>query len=114
MADKAKPDIPLILGGKKRSIRFDLNAMCAFEGATGQNVFDGTFSGANLSATNIRAMLWACLSHDSDTLTIEQVGAWIGPQNMAEVARKLRQAFTVAMPESAGEPAPLAARPRPG
>ena len=73
---------------KPRSLRFDLNAMAAYEDATGKSAFA---IGDNISATSIRALLWACLIHEDDTLTIEQVGRLIHTGNMQEITTKINK-----------------------
>lgn len=104
--NKARPDVTIILD-KPRTLRFTLNAMCAFEEATGKNIFSNALN--NLSAKEIRALLWACLTDEDPTLTIEQVGGLITLDNMTEVAEKLNEALAVAMPDKeAKETPPLA------
>lgn len=73
---------------KPRSLRFDLNAMAAYEDATGKSAFA---IGDNISATSIRALLWASLIHDDKTLTLEQVGSLIHTGNMTEITSKINQ-----------------------
>lgn len=98
--NKATPRVKVLLD-KERTIVFDLNAMVRFEEATGKNLFDGSITETSLtSAKDMRALLWACLSHDEDNLTLEQVGAMINMQNMVELQGKLNEAIDVAMPEA--------------
>ena len=73
---------------KPRSLRFDLNSMAAYEDATGKSAFA---IGDNISATSIRALLWACLIHEDDTLTIEQVGRLIHTGNMQDITTKINK-----------------------
>ena len=73
---------------KPRSLRFDLNAMAAYEDATGKSAFA---IGDNISATSIRALLWASLIHEDKTLTLEQVGSLIDTGNMTEITSKINQ-----------------------
>ena len=107
MPNKAKPLIPIELD-KKRNLMLDLNAMVNFEEATGKNVLQGD-SLNNLSAKDLRALLWACLLHEDKDLTLEQVGGMIHSGNMEAVANKLTAAWEVAMPEESGDP--LAGKP---
>ena len=94
--NKAKPEVKIQLD-KERTIRFDLNAMSNFEKVTGRNILTNALE--NLSANEIRALLWACLTDEDPSLTIEQVGKFVTLENMTEVAEKLNEAFTVAMPD---------------
>lgn len=77
-----------ILLDKEREIVFDLNAMCRYEEATGKNAFEGM---QNLKASDLRALLWACL-HDKK-LTLEDVGAMITADNMGQISEALTLAF---------------------
>jgi len=106
--NKARPDIKIDLD-RERSMCLDLNAMCEFEKVTGKSLTDGSFSGTNMSASDIRAMLWACLLGDDSELTLEQVGSLISVENIADVAMKLNKAFEVAVPRAerkSGRPLP--------
>lgn len=73
---------------KPRKMKLDLNAMAAYEETTGKSAFD---IGKNVSATNIRALLWAALIHEDDTLTIKDVGALLHMGNMQAVSEKITQ-----------------------
>lgn len=95
---KARPDVKIMLD-KERILCLDLNAMCEFEIVTGKNLFDGSFRGDDLSARDMRALLWSCLLGDDPTLTLKQVGSMISIDNMSEVASRLNEAYDVAVPE---------------
>ena len=106
--NKAKPGVRITLD-KERTLLFDLNAMVAFEEAAGKGLFDGSFDYNDMSLKEIRAMLWVCLLHEDDSLTVKQVGSWVTVSNMVKITSQLTKAFEVAMPESEGEEtAPLA------
>ncbi|MFA5439638.1 hypothetical protein [Dehalococcoides sp.] len=92
-------NIPITLD-KVRNLRLDLNAMVAFEEATGKSVFK---IGADMSARDIRALLWACLRHEDKGLTLEAVGQMVTSQNIPELNARLVEAFNAAMPEAEGE-----------
>lgn len=106
--NKARPDVKIMLD-RERTLRLDLNAMISYEDATKKSLFDGSFQGANFSAKDMRAMLWACLLHDDPTLTLEIVGSLISVDNMTDVASKLNETFEVAVPKAkrkSGRPLP--------
>ncbi len=104
-SNKARPSATIMLD-RERTLRFDLNAMAAFEEATGDNLFNGTFQLGNLSARGIRAMLWACLLSDDEALTIQQVGSLITTDNMGEITQALLRSFEVAAPPESDRPLP--------
>jgi len=112
--NKAKPGVKITLD-KERTLKLDLNAMAAFEEATGKSLMDGKFHGSNMTPKDLRAMLWACLLHEDETVTEKQVGSWVTVTNLMEVTGKLNEAFEVDMPESEGkETVPLAETPPSG
>lgn len=115
MKNKTRPDIPIEIGGKKRHLRFDLNAMAEFEEATGTPL-----TGENISkvmsqggAKALRALLWACLLHEDENLTLKEVGSWVNLKDINELPGKILEAFEAAMPEpeeGAQGKAPLAGK----
>ena len=73
---------------KVRSLRFDLNAMAAYEDVTGKSAFA---IGDDINAKSIRALLWACLIHEDYKLKIEDVGAMIHTGNMQEITTRINE-----------------------
>jgi len=105
MSSKVNPKVPIQLD-KKRHLLFNLNAMVAFQEATGKNLFSRQVAESlaqEMNPADLRAMLWACLLHEDSELTLEQVGSWINPNNMTEIATTLIEAWETASPESEGE-----------
>lgn len=99
--EMVRPEVEVELGGKVRRLRMDLNAMCCFQEVTGKNLFDSEVASSisrGMTPADLRALLWACLVHEDKKLTIEQVGGWIGSDNMLEVAQGLSGAFANSMP----------------
>lgn len=112
--NKVNPGVKITLD-KERTLKLDLNAMVSFEEATGVSLMRGTFKSSKMSPRELRAMLWACLLHEDEALTEQQVGSWITVGNLMEITGKLNEAFEVSMPESEGkQPVPLAKKPRRG
>lgn len=112
--NKTKPEVKIVLD-KERALKFDLNAMVAFEEATSKSLMNGTFDSKKMSTRDLRAMLWACLIHEDDALTEKHVGSLITPDNMLEITSALNEAFEVAMPESEDKKTPpLAEKPSGG
>ena len=111
--EKVLPTVDIELGGKARHLRMTLGAMARFEKATGLNMFalGDNWCG---SATEMQALLWACLVADEPTLTPEAVGDWVDAQSIESVTNALMKAWGVASAE--GEQAdPLAnEKPPPG
>ena len=88
--------------------RAEITGMANFEEATGQSLFDSGLHVGNMTAKALRALLWACLLHDDPSLTLEQVGALVTPENMTRISEELNTAFEVAVPDerTSGRPLP--------
>jgi len=112
MPSKTNPEIPINLD-KLRHLRFDINAMAVFEEITGLNLLKPSVQkqlADDISVSQFRAFLYACLVHEDETLTLKQVGGFINNANMQEIAEKIIMAQSVAAPEAKGgkDTAPLA------
>lgn len=82
---------------KPRTLRFDLNALCAIEDATGKSLSQAVSN----TMSSIRLMLWAGLKHEDPGLTLEQVGAMINPAD-AGLMEAVTNAFKDSLPDSGG------------
>lgn len=84
---------------KTRHLKFDFNALALAEKETGKNLLQGA-SWLDMSASDIRAFLWAGLLWEDSALTLEDVGSLIHPGNAGEVGKSLENAFLKAFPKS--------------
>lgn len=82
---------------KKRRMALDLNAMVAFEEATGKQVQE---LGAGMSMSDMRVLLWACLLTDDPDVTLEQTGAFIHIKNLEKVSGILQNLYTDSAPDT--------------
>lgn len=103
---KVTPKVKIMLD-KERTLRLDLNAMVEFEEMTGKSLISGV-NMQDLAIKDIRILLWACLMHEDEDLTLKQVGAMFSIENMEEIGSILEKAFATAMPASKGKQPPLA------
>lgn len=112
MSNPTAPLIPIELD-KPRNLLIDFNALAKIEEITGKNALSQDMW-ENLSANDLRIFLWACLTHEDESLTVTDVGKFIHFGNMAEISQKLNEAFHKAMPEKATgtAPLPLAKKPK--
>lgn len=83
---------------RERHLKFDLNAACQIEEHTGKNYFK--MLGDGLTASDLRAVLWAGLVHEDADLTIEQIGAMIHPGKVVTLMEAISEAVTASLPES--------------
>lgn len=84
---------------RERILLLDLNAMVAFEDKTGKSMINSRTWDNDLTARDIRALLWACLIHEDENLTLEEVGKMIRSDNMDVITQALFEAWGMAMPE---------------
>jgi len=95
---KAKPDVKVMLD-RERTLRLDLNAMEAFEEATDISFLKGDFDYSKMSIKQLKTLIWACLLGEDESVTLKQVGEWIGLSNITEVMQQIAKAFESAIPD---------------
>jgi len=92
------PLIDVEIGGKVRSLRFDLNAMVRAERErfkeTGMWMpITKIMQREEIGFLEVRILLWATLLHEDPELSIDEVGAWCGPSALGYIAEKIAEAF---------------------
>ena len=93
MSDATRPTVSIMLD-KERHLLLDFNALAEMERVTGKSVLqEATWD--DISATDIRALIWAGLLHEEPDLTLEQVGAMLHPGMVNDVVGPLREALDV-------------------
>ncbi len=96
------------LGGKVRTMRLDLNALCALD-ENGQDVetLKGQLAGNRARISTIRLMLFAFLVTDSEDkgepVSLKTVGKWVDLENVGYCAGKLAE-FITGQPKDKAEP----------
>jgi hypothetical protein len=83
---------------KERRLRLTLNGMVKFRQETGKDLLKG-FDMDDMSADDIRALLWACLVWEDKDLTLEDVGDMIDMRNMPAVIKALTSSVFAAFPD---------------
>ena len=89
--DATLPDVSLVIGGKERHLCYDYNAIVLAEKATGVNLLKAIVG--EITATNLRGLLWAALVRDNPKLTLDEVGSWISPRNVGTIHQALITAW---------------------
>jgi len=82
---------------KERTLRFDFNALSAFEEQTGLSALEQTVW-TSPNARTLSALLWAAMLHEDESLTLKSVRAMIHSGNLKYVADKIREASNTASP----------------
>jgi hypothetical protein len=100
--------VDIELGGATRILRLNLNAIANFEERTGRSVGSIQDELGRVPVSTLRVLLWALLITDEPGLKIEQVGAWVDLDNLADVSEKVTAVLASSSRRSSGdEPPPL-------
>jgi len=86
---------------KRRSLRFDLNALADFEQEVGMGIAQLMQTKAIFATT--RALLWAGLKHEDRGLTVDRMGDLIGTyiKRGGDLTTALQAAFSAAVEQGA-------------
>ncbi len=112
--DLRPKSIPVMLD-KERNLLYDLNAFAEIEEHYG-SIDEAMAALEKGSIKAVRVLLWAGLIHEEldekeqPKITVRQVGSWIAPSMLQDIADKLGQAIGSAIPEEEeqGDEVPLA------
>jgi hypothetical protein len=105
MANKKRGFITFKGGDKKQyKLKYDFNALCEMEDALGvDSIFETFQQGFNVSAKNIRILIWAGLIHEHEDLTIKDVGRILTGVDLKEVYAAVAEALNAILGENDGE-----------
>lgn len=120
MPNPYRAEAEFLVAGERFALRFDWNAAVEFEQATGRLVSQAltSLAAGQLSATDLRGLLWAGLRAGGRRISIEEAGDLIPRIGRAEAVRVTGAALRYYFPElgdqgSAGPPGEDADPPRP-
>lgn len=83
---------------RPRTIKFDLNAFIELEEMYGS--IDGALKEMEKGSIKaVRAILWAGLIHEDESLTLKQVGSMVDMDNLPRITEALSQAISDSLPE---------------
>jgi hypothetical protein len=92
------PRVPLTLGGHKFNLVYTFNALARLENEANVNAFK-IVDFQNITATNLRAMLWVAMITDQPDITLEEVGDLMEIGDIREIYAALLYAYTRSQPE---------------
>lgn len=116
MSRITSPGVKLTLNGEEYELRLDFTAMADFEKVAGRGVLEvvgevfsalqgakdanlGTvLSELSLKASELQALVWACLGGEDQELSLREAGRLIGSSNLQAVIGALAEALRVALP----------------
>ncbi len=97
---KAK-GVPIVLNGRDFRIKYDINAMIELEDAFG-SLQEAMDSMKTMQMKGFRKLLWAGLIHNNE-ISEKEVGSLIDFKDFKNIADKIGEAFTQALPEMSEE-----------
>lgn len=97
---KEKP-IKVELGGKERTIKYDLNALSILEEEVGsiEKLDEYVYGENGISIKAIRKVLWAGLIHENEDLTEKEVGSWFDLKSLDLISNIIKHALGQSLPE---------------
>lgn len=98
MTNSLVPTVTITLD-RERTMRMDMNAFADFEAVTHKSFMNGSLDMASLTSDDMRALIWACLVQDDESLTQRDVGAMLHIGNLPAATNAIASLFTQAMPE---------------
>jgi hypothetical protein len=97
--DPLLPSVCLRVGGKDRHLCYDFNAIAQAEKLTSINLLAARVNFHDLSAGQMRGLLWAALITEDPAITLEQVGKLIHLGNMRMINLALAETWLQSVPE---------------
>jgi hypothetical protein len=98
----------LTLDGREYRLAYSFNAIAEAERAAGCNLLAGLENLSDLTALQLRGLLYGALMVSNPDITIEQAGAMIRLDTLDPVTAALAEAYGLSMPEDKKIPTPAA------
>lgn len=92
----AIPDFTVTIEGETYFLRYDFNALLAFQKETGTNPLTVGFT---VGMQNFSELFWSGLHTKHPKVTLDQVKSWITIENAGELFAFIEAAFDAAFPE---------------
>lgn len=95
--DPTLPNVDLTVGGTTYHLAYDFNAIVQAEKETGVNLLTAVVG--EINAQSLRGLLWASLLKDNPELTLDQVGGFIKPTNIATIRQAIVTCWFGSVPD---------------
>lgn len=102
-ADPTVPKVPVEVNGTTYSLCFDFNGLAVAEKESGLNLLTG-IDLQKVSATQLRALIFAALVKFQPEITLETVGSMLTYANVPMFSEALAKALAASFPEPEAEP----------
>ncbi len=90
--------IPITLGEKTYDIRFDMNTFCELEEVY-EDINQAFDDLQKMKMKAIRALIYAAVKAQNEEVTLKEVGAMLGVNDLEEISTAINKALSEAMPE---------------
>lgn len=90
MVDITARELAIEIGGAPVALHFDFNALARWEGVTGRSALAAE-TWERVTATDLRALVWAMAAQDGESPTLEEVGRALTPDRLEEVLHLVDQ-----------------------
>lgn len=104
VADPTLKFAKLKLGGEEYSLCYSFNAIAEAERVAGCNLLIALEGLQNLSAIQLRGLLYAALTKAHPDISIERAGALIGIKSLGPITTALASAYSLSMEDPANPP----------
>jgi len=101
-SDVKSKEVRVVLQGKVYTLKYDLNSFVALEEEFNAEIEEVLNKMQNGSVKALRALLWAGLIHQDESLTAKDVGKMIDLASLEDIMKKVNTAVKAALPEPAG------------
>ncbi len=96
MANPHRGQVDIEIGGRTRTLRYDMNALAELESGLGKPI-GAIFAEDNVGINVLRQALYVGLRHSDRRLTPGKVGGMMDPKRLEHYAEKLAEALNLAM-----------------
>lgn len=97
---KSRPEpISIEIEGRQYQLAFNLEAISAFDEATGINLMTQSINIFNLTPRQLQAIIWACMQINDSPPTLKEVGLMLHPGNSADILRQLAEHVNEVIPD---------------
>lgn len=101
MANSQRGEVDIFLD-KKRTFKFNTNAMVELEDALGFSM--AMFADESIGVKTMVHFVWAALLHDMPNLTFKEAADLMDHGDFTEISQKVMEAVTLFFPKSDEEP----------
>ena len=97
-AKKANPELKIVVGGKERTLKYNLYSFCRLDEECGVNILNGDFMSA-IRPRGLIGLLWAGLITDDPELTLDDLARDVDMNELMRLPDLVNAALLNSMPD---------------